>query len=180
MARLMAHRSPFPPIDASPTEVRQRLLRRLLGVRSVWFPTPAELREWDETTSPLYVRWSSATHFEIGPRLASMWAACFSPVWRGTLTGEDTTTVTWSVALPRTTVALLVGWTVVLIGWMAQLGPEIMAGDTSPMMLGFWGLLAGGTIGGPLVGARFGGEALETELPFLLDAAQTPAVEEDW
>jgi predicted anti-sigma-YlaC factor YlaD len=109
-----------------------------------------------------------------------MWAACFSPVWRGQLRGEQTTTLTWTRALPRATTALLTAWTVVLFGWMTQLVPEIQAGATSPVLLGFWALLAGGTVMGPVVGTRFGGAALEAELPYLLDAATTPAVEEDW
>jgi hypothetical protein len=181
MARVMPSRSPTPPINATVSEVHERLQRRLLRVRSVWFPTPRELREWQETQAPLYLCWLGPERFEIGPRLVSMWASCFCPVFRGSIESIDSgARLSWTRAWPRFTIGLLVTWAVTLVLSLGAMLPQVLSGQEPVIWLAFWGLLAGGAVAGPLLGGRYGGAALDERVDWLIEAASNPIVEEDW
>jgi len=163
-----------------PAVVHERLRSRLLLVRSVWFPTPRELRAWSTTGLPLYVRPLGPRRVEVGPRLHSMWASCFSPVDELVLGGEQRTTLTVQRRLPRFTLGLLVVWWVVTVAWGAAGVPQVIAGLESPAWLLFWTVLAVASTGGPAMGFVMGGKALDEAAPWLRETLETPDVEEDW
>jgi len=173
--------APIPrELPDAPAAVHERLRSRLLLVRSVWFPSPRELRAWSTTGVPLYVRPLGPRSLEVGPRLHSMWAACFSPVQELVLAGEDRTTVVHRRRLPRFTTGLLVVWWVLTVAWAAAIVPQVLAGDESPAWLLFWTVLAASSTGGPALGYVMGGRALDEALPWLAEMLETPDVDEDW
>ncbi len=177
----MPTRPPPDAIPAPPDEVARRLEARLFPIRSVWFPTRAELRDWSASGSPLYLRWLGSGRFEIGPRVDNMWAACFSPVIRGALHADGGgTRLTWERAFPRLTRAVQAAWAVLLAGWLAALAPAIARGEESPGTLVFWVLLAGATAASTAVGGKLGGRALDDALPWLVEVASEEPVDEDW
>jgi len=168
-------------IEAPPEELRSRLSSQILGIHSVWFPTRRELKQWSAASGPLYLRWSSADRFEVGPRLGSMWASCFSPVLAGEITESDgATEISWVRRFPRFTTALLGGWAVVLLIWAATMLPPLLDG-TVPSGLPWWLLLAASAVAAPAVGGSMGGQALDDAAPqliTLLGDADVP--DEDW
>lgn len=177
----MSMRPPTEPIDASPQQVADRLTRQLLTVRSVWFPTRNELRDWNETRSPLYVRWLGDHRFEVGPRLVNMWAACFSPVVRGALEADPQgTRMRWERGFPRFTRAVQGFWVVLLAAWFVALVVSVGRGTEPAGVFGFWLLLAGSTVVSTAVGGRMGGRALDEALPWMVEIASQPPVDEDW
>ncbi len=181
MARLMPTRSPLQPIPATVDEVRERLSSRILTLRSIWFPSPRDLRNWKSAQGGLYLRWLGADRFEVGPRLGSMWAACFSPVVEGTLqVHNDHVTCTLRQRFPAITTGLLSLWSVTLTVWLVVLVWNISAHDEPVIWLLWWGILAASTVAAPLVGSRLGGAELDIALPQLDDAVRQPLVEEDW
>ena len=165
-------------VDAAPNVVLDRTRHRLLPLASVWFPTPRELRAWQQSGVPLYVRHLDANRIEVGPRLASMWAACFAPVLEGRLEPVDQDTrIHWRRRPIWFTLALLIGWWLVIAAW-----PLAFAQD--PEEAGRWGvfwafLLVTSTIG-PALGWIFGGRSLDEGVPALHDALTLPDVDEDW
>ena len=170
------------PVPGTPAEVRTRLRTALLPMGSVWFPTRKELRDWEASELPLYVRWRGGNRLEVGPRLASMWASCFSPVLRGELRpdGEDQTTFAFQREFPRVTRAVLALWAVLLTGWGALLAVAVAGGELPPG-LAWWAVLAGSATAGPAVGWSLGGAALDRALPWLQDqASRAPIPGEDW
>ena len=168
-------------VDAPPSDVAQRLQHRLLPIRSVWFPTPRELREWSSSGVPLYVRRLRQNTVEVGPRLASLWAACFAPVWVLSLHPhpDGGTHVKRRRRLPRFTLALLAGWWAILVAWPAALWwtPEE---DEPGRWLIFWAFLVVASTLGPLSGAVYGGRTLDDAEDWLRDTLQDPPVDEDW
>lgn len=78
------------------------------------------------------------------------------------------------------TVGLQVMWSVALVGWGIELYRTVSAGETDPVITGFWVILALATASGPWIGTRYGRPALLSGVPALNDALASPAVEEDW
>lgn len=165
--------SPPGTVDAPPATVEDRLQTRLLVVRSVWFPTQRELRAWRDSGVPLYVRRLGPARVEVGPRLESMWAACFAPVLEARIAEDGASThLEWRRRWPRFTLGLLIAWWVVLIGWLLAQG--------DPGRLPFWAFMAVMSTLGPAVGWVFGGRALDQSVPWLTEALCQPEVDEDW
>ena len=54
-----------PLIQGTPGEVRDRLTAQILVVRSLWFPSPRDLRGWDNAISPVYLRWLGEAEVEV-------------------------------------------------------------------------------------------------------------------
>jgi hypothetical protein len=173
--------TPPPTVDAPSETVDNRLDTRLLPIRSVWFPTPRELRRWRESGVPLYVRRLGPGRVEVGPRLDSLWAACFAPVLEGRLAPADGhTRLDWRRRWPRFTLALLAGWWVVLVVWPVVLFVQISAGRDEAGWLPFWAFLVVASTAGPAVGWVLGGRALDEAVPWLAEALRLPEVDEDW
>ncbi len=149
---------------ASPDEVRRRLVASCVPMRSLWFASLKELRRWDQAHEALYVRRLRSGEVEVGPRLASLEAARFSPVFRATLqaSGVDTV-VRGAVRLPGFVRGLLGVWAVVLTGWFL-LGLRA-AGEQGMGWLVFWGFAAAITIVGAWLGRTMGGKALREAWP---------------
>jgi hypothetical protein len=163
--------------DGSAEERIEQLLRVLPAVRSVWFPTLKELRIWRLSGLGLYVRRVGPAQVEVGPRVPSMWAACFSPV--DVLTFRDGS-LSWSRRFPRFTIGLLGVWWVVIAGWGVQGIPQVIRGEQPLAWLLFFGLLAGAAIVGPIVGWRFGGDHLDQFRQQLVGALRVEDSGEDW
>ena len=170
-------------VPGSPRQVRERLTGGCLRVRSVWFPTLAELRAWDRSTEPLYVRWTDDLRFELGPRLVNMSAARFCPVLRGELhTSPDGRTrlqARWG--RNRMTSALLWIWAALLVMWMV-LG---VAGNQGPEgtygWMVFWAMLAAGWAVAWATGVWWGRRELEDRLDELARIAADPSAgDDDW
>ena len=171
---------PLGCVDAEPAEVVARLRHRLLPVRSVWFPTRRELRDWDAAGVPLYVRSLGPDRIEVGPRLQSMWASCFAPVWAGHAWPEGRgTRMGWIRRWPRFTLALLIGWWSILGLWLVALQQPPVAEDPQRWMV-FWTFLALASTAGPALGRRWGGQALDAAEPWLRDAMIHSTEGEDW
>lgn len=149
-----------------------------MPVRSVWFPTPAELRRWEESGLPLYVRRVGAATVEVGPRLGSMWASCFAPV--DVLRFDTDGKVAVSRRLPRFTVGILAVWWVATIGWGASELPKVAAGDLHPAFLVFFAVLALASTVGPWVGWRQGSTWLDGHRRWWVEALEGQADGEDW
>ncbi len=169
-------------VPGSPDEVRERLDKHLVSVRSVWFPTPKELRTWEQSATPLYVVWHGAHGLEVGPRLASMWASAFSPVLRGELVAAGgETQIVLHRAWPRLTLAVLVIWWLAVLGWAGVLVFGVTEGDESAAILVWWWILAAATTLGPGVGWWLGGAHLDAARAFLVRTASEAIVTgEDW
>lgn len=166
--------SPATTLPTSAQAVQQRLQRQGLVIRSVWFPTKAELTAWEQAGTPLYVRPLAVDHIELGPRLGSMWASVFSPVLVGRFTDHQPgCSVRWSRRLPRLTTAVLGLWVLILIGWSITLLSE-------PKGLLFWALLVAATGVAPVVGWVRGGRALNDGIPWLDAVLMAEDEEEDW
>lgn len=167
-------------MDGTPTAVKARLAQRGLVVGNLWFPTPRELRAWSASGAPAYIRWLPEDGIEIGPRTASLWAACFCPVLRGRLRAvggrtEAVLTLGW----PRTTAIVLGIWAVGLAAWLVAILVHAMEGTVNPGDVLWWNVLALATMAGPVLGARFGRPALEEAKAWVLKTASA-AIEEDW
>lgn len=111
--------------------LHRRLNERLCPIGDVWFPTRAEMDRWDESDSPLYVRWIDRSRFEIGPRLDTVPSARFVPVWHFRIVNSEPggnrtvlhfkttwTRITWVVF--GLLLAGLVGWGWTLVSDMQQ------------------------------------------------------------
>lgn len=167
-------------LPEAPAPVEERLRSRFVLIRSVWFPTQRELRAWDASGSLLYVRPLGPGAVEIGPRLASLWAACFAPVDELRLAADaGGTTLVAHRRLPRFTTGLLAVWWVLTVLWGVERIPAVLAGE-SPAWLLFWTILAVSATTGPAMGWVFGGQALDAARPQLLEALATPDLGEDW
>lgn len=163
-------------LPTPPAAVAQRLCRQAPVVRSVWFPTRAELATWESSGAPLYVRPLGPGRFEVGPRLDNMWASVFSPVWELRLEPDGAGAhAQWSRRLPQLTRIVLGIWTTILLAWGAMLATG-QGTNSAP----FWGLLGLATAAAPLVGRSRGGSALEDGVPWLAAILLAPDDEEDW
>jgi len=184
MARMTSKRSHHSDLAVSgtPEEVKRRLDDRLLRMGSVWFPTRSELRSWDDTELPLYIIRTNELVIEVGPHLANLWAACFSPVLRGNLLASSTgTTIRWDRGWPRVTNAVVWGWTAVLVVWLVVLIPQIASGSEHPIWLLWWGILSATRVAATALGGHYGGLALDEHMEWLTRAAAEGVVdEEDW
>lgn len=172
----------MPPlvVDGSVADVRKRLSQRALVVRSTWFPTPRELRAWQASGVPAYVRWLRGDVVEVGPRLESMWASCFSPVLRGPMeTDGGRTRVAWRRTWPRFTVGLLGLWVAVLLVWLVAIAWQIANGYVDVGAVFWWCFLAATTAAAPLIGWRFGARELDEAEAWIRRTAAVTA-EEDW
>lgn len=169
-------------IEASPREVRRLLEESLLPVRSLWFPTPRELREWRASGALLYAVWHRGGVVEVGPRVESLNAARFLPAARLRLREvEGHVHVEGWARLPRVTRVLLAGMGVMLVLWGASVFPGVWAGDKPWAWVLFWGLLAGTLGGGAVLGTVVGRRLLEARVPWLAELLADAAVEgEDW
>jgi hypothetical protein len=177
------HVHPLPvSVSGTPEEVKRRLDERLLCVGSLWFPSRAELQAWDEADMPLYIVRNRTTTLEIGPHLANMWASCFSPVLRGTLENRsDGTAISWSRGWPTVTHFVLWSWTVVLAIWLLVLLPQIASGSEHPIWLLWWSILSATRVAATALGGHYGGQTLDTHIPWLTQALTEVLVEEeDW
>lgn len=166
-------------VDADPAQVRGRLEAALLVVRSVWFPTVTEQRAWTASTAPLYVRWRGPDALEVGPRLYSMAAARWAPMWAGRLVGDGSgrTRFVGRVRFAPLAQGLLAGWTLVLLAWLAA---ELQRGGALHW-LPWWLALAALTASTAVLAAVPGGRALRAALPDLLRLAADPeAGADDW
>lgn len=167
-------------VDGAPPEVRARLDARLLRLHSVWFPTRTELAAWGTCDVPLYVRWIRGGEVEVGPRLHSMWAACFSPVLRGSLqpAGDTRSELRLERAIPRVTATVIGLWWAVLALWMGTLAlPQPPGAEDPAGWLPFWGVLAVASTLGPAVGWYGGGRELRGALPWLEQQLAVPVEE---
>lgn len=182
MAEPRPRAAPVPPlvVDGRVDEVRRRISQRALVVRSTWFPTPRELRAWEASGVPAYVRWLRHDVIEVGPRLESMWASCFSPVLRGPLQAEGARTrVAWRRAWPGFTVGLLGLWVTVLLVWFVAIAWQISEGYVDAGAVFWWCFLAAATASAPLLGWRYGGPELDEAEAWVRQMASL-AAEEDW
>jgi hypothetical protein len=172
--------APPPPLrfEGDPAEAAAQLVRGLVAVRSVWFPTPKELRAWEGSGVPLYARRIGRTTVEVGPRLGSMWASCFSPVDELGFGADGV--VTQRRRFPRFTTGLLVVWWVAIAGWGASELPLVVSGDMHPAWLVFFGLLAGSAGLGPVVGWRMGGAWLDAHREWVVDGIEGRDEGENW
>ena len=171
-----------PPIQvsAAPESVFTRLWQRLLPMGSLWFPTRRELRAWEDAGVPLYVRRIGKSSLEVGPKLASMWAACFAPVLVGQVAPSGKgSTIRWSRRPPWFTIWLLVGWWLVLAAWPVALIRAAETDDPNQWWV-FWAFLSLASTLGPAAGYWLGGAALDAAVPWLREALLQPDVEEDW
>lgn len=163
-------------LPTPPEAVVRRLRDQGLVVRSVWFPTRAELAAWEGAGVPVYVRPLSPHLLELGPRLGSMWASVFSPVLVLHLQPHGSgARATWSRRLPNLTRAVLALWVSILAAWGAVLAAG-SAWNSTP----FWILLAFATALAPVVGRVRGGSALDDGVPWLAAVLMAPDDEEDW
>lgn len=167
-------------VEGSPADLRERLSKRVLVVRTTWFPTPRELRAWNSSGVPAYARWLRGGRIEIGPRLESMWAACFTPVLRGRMEALDgKTRVVWRRSWPRFTIGLIGMWATVLAAWMMGILFQLSQGHVDTGALFWWTFLAVATFSGPWLGARYGGPELEEAERWVRSNA-SGTIEEDW
>src|SRR5690606_18507123 len=111
---------------------------------------------------PAYVRWLRGDVIEVGPRLESMWASCFSPVLRGRMEAEGgRTRIAWRRGWPGFTVGLLGMWASVLLVWLGVIAWQVASGYVDAGAIFWWCFLTAVTASAPALGLRFGGPALE-------------------
>lgn len=168
-------------VDGDPAAVRERLRAGLLPIRSLWFPTLAELRRWDGATAPLYLRERRDGRLELGPRLANLQAARFAPMLLVRLTpeGHHRTRLDGRVAYPGFATGLLCVWGAVLVAWLAA----GLAGthEEGSGWLVWWVGLAVVLLLAAGLGWAMGGQALNAALPELARVARDPgAGADDW
>ncbi len=169
-------------VHADAAEVRRRLDGALLGIGSLWFSTLAELRRWDRSTEPLFIRWRSEHELELGPRVVNVQAARFCPVLHARLVPEGNGTLLEGVVrMPRFALGLLGLWAVLLVGWFALEMPRTLAGAEGWGWLFWWAVLAGSLLAAGGLGWRLGGAALAEGLLALEGIVADPeAGEDDW
>lgn len=154
-----------------------------LSVRSLWFPSIAEMRAWDNSVGKMYFQPMRGGWFRLGPRLSNLQAARFAPVLRAQLRGEEEgpTTLEGAVALPGTTRGLMWAWAALLGLWLTV---EIVNLSTSIHGAGFlvwWFLLAAGSAAAVWLGWKKGGEALEDALSSLQSILEDEHIgDDDW
>ena len=174
----MAGSNAIPPtqLPTSPDAVQHRFARQALVVRSLWFPTRAELLGWADSGCPVYFTPLGPGRFAVGPRLGAMWASVFSPRFVGEITPAGSgSRVVWSVTYDPITWVVLGIWVVLVGVW----GGSLWMGF-QPNGLIWWCLIALVTAATPVVGAVRGGSALRATIPWLIEILLAPDEEEDW
>lgn len=171
-------------VDGSPEQVRRRLEDRLCVVGELWLPTRGELKSWDVSPAPLYVRWTRQTDgFEIGPRLETIPAARLAPALRGRLrsAGVGRTEVVARLAWPRFTFVVLLAFTLALLVWGGYIVAGLYTGDSHLGWLAVWAMSVAIVNGGALAAWRWGRGQLLAEFPWLQAVlAQSQVDGEDW
>lgn len=169
-------------VTGTPSQVRHRIEERLCVVTDVWFPTRAEMRSWEASASPLYVKWTRRGGVEIGPRLETMPAARLVPALRGELVSRDTGVVLdLRLRWPRVTAWILLGFTLALVGWGVDLAIDLQAGRTHLGWVGAWVATLVAVHGGAAIAWFQGRAMLMAELPWLRQALSRTLVDgEDW
>lgn len=171
-------------VDGSPEQVRQRLADRLCVIGELWLPTRGELKRWDVSPSPLYLRWTKAADgFEIGPRLETMPAARLAPALRGRLRphGTGRTELVARIRWPRFTLLVLIGFTVALGLWGVYAIGGVVTGTNHSGWVAVWAMSVAIVHGGAFLAWRWGKTQLLAELPWLQGVLAQPVVEgEDW
>ena len=169
-------------VDAPPDEVVARLKSGLLPMRSLWLPTPRELRAWDASSEAMWVRWVGERRFIAGPRVFSPGAARFCPVVGGRIEpcGRGQSRLMAARQLPRGAMVLVGIWAALLVAWAAVQIPALLAeGDVR--WLPWWGMIAASLAAAVVAGLSQGGRALDHALPHLERVAADPgAGEDDW
>lgn len=163
-------------LPTSPDAVLARLVRQSIVVRSVWFPTTAELTGWGLSGCPVYLRPLSADRAEIGPRLGSMWASVFSPVLELRLEPTpEGSRAQWHRRYPRFTAGVLVLWAALVVLWGSAIALGLHPGAEP-----WWAIITASTLAAPAVGWIAGGRALDATIPWVSTVVLAPDEEEDW
>jgi len=170
-------------LDGTEAQLRARLEERLCVVGELWLPTRGELKRWGESPAPLYLRWTKAGGFEIGPRMETMPAARLAPTLRGGFrgVGADRIEVHARLAWPRLTRVVLAGFALALAAWGIYVSVELYQGTTHLGWLGAWLVSSALVFGGAAVAWQVGRRQLVGELAWLRTVLTGPLVEgEDW
>lgn len=173
-------------VDAPVDAVRERLKGGTLSMRSLWFPSLADLRAWDRASESLWIRWTDERAFALGPRLFNVSAARFCPEVRATLEAEGVRTrIRGTRHYPAFATGLLAVWTGALAVWLL-LGLWMWRTDPAAQDAGlgwllWWAIVAGALLVAFGVGSLAGGRALDAALPDLARVARDEgAAEDDW
>jgi len=171
-------------VDGTPAQVRERLEQRLCVIGELWLPTRGEMRRWDVSPAPLYLRWTRVKGgFEIGPRLETMPAARLAPALRGRIRalGTGRSEFTARVRWPRSTAAVLLFFTAVLLGWLGYTTAGLYSGQSHLGWLAVWGMSTVIFCGGTFAAWQWGRGQLLNDLPWLDQVLSSPMVDgEDW
>ncbi|MFK7928263.1 MAG: hypothetical protein AB8H79_08735 [Myxococcota bacterium] len=171
-------------VDGTPAQVRERLEQRLCVIGELWLPTRGEMKRWDVSPAPLYLRWTRAKDgFEIGPRLETMPASRLAPALRGTIraVGTGRSEFTARVRWPRSTFAVLLTFTAALLAWGGYTVAGLSTGQSHLGWLAVWGMSTAIVHGGAFAAWRWGRGQLLNDLPWLGQVLASPMVEgEDW
>lgn len=169
-------------VAADPATVRARLSAGLVPMRSLWFPTPAELRAWDRATAPLYLRRASGGAVEVGPRLGNLQAARLCPSVVLTFTPIDGgTRVQGRAAMPVFAWRLLAIVTVLGVLWAGVIGGAWVTGGPAARGWPFCAVLLGAVLAVHTLARGPGRDALAVGLRALPGVASDPnAGSDDW
>lgn len=170
-------------MEGSTAQVRRRLEDRLCVVGDVWFPTRGEMKRWDASPAPLYLKWTRRGGFEIGPRLDTIPAARLVPVLTGRLTvvGTDRVAMDGRLRWPRLTRLVLLGFSVALAAWGVYTFGRYFAGETHLGWVGAWAASVVAVHGGAAASWVWGRKRLLAELPWLREVLARPIVAgQDW
>jgi hypothetical protein len=168
----------IPPTElpTPPEAVQRRLARQAPVVRSLWFPTRAELTAWGDSGCPVYLTPLGPGRFAVGPRLGAMWASVFSPCFVGEITPAGTgSRVTWETTYHRTTWLVLGIWGLLVSAWGIAIALGLHPGGFL-----WWMIITVSTAAAPTVGAMWGGIALSKTVPWLSEVLLAVDEEEDW
>ena len=169
-------------VDGTAEQVRQRIADRLCEVGDLWFPTRGEMKRWDASASPLYVKWTRGG-FEIGPRLETIPAARLAPALHGRLeaSGTGRTRIVVRLGWPRLTTWVLAGFAVALGAWGAYVAVQMVQGTTHLGWVGTWVVSTLLVFGSAGISWRWGRARLLEDLPWLEAVLARPVVVgEDW
>lgn len=87
-------------------------------VRNLWFPSRAEMMQWQESDKPMYVRWTGTHTLELGLRQETMAAARMAPQWYIKIHVKDSThRVQIQQGFPKYTKRLVLLLTISIAAW---------------------------------------------------------------
>lgn len=69
------------PFNISMDLLKTRIETQCVAVRNLWFPSRAEMMEWQASEKLMYVRWTGPLSLEMGLRQETMAAARMAPQW---------------------------------------------------------------------------------------------------